>query len=82
MIDDTSQEFISRHIGPSKKDQERILEYIGSKSLDQLIQNTVPKNILLKDILILNPEIKNINFIYSLLDVNKYDNCETFEKKN
>ena len=37
------------NIIPSKKDQERILEYIGSKSLDQLIQNTVPKNILLKD---------------------------------
>ena len=49
MIDDTSQEFINRHIGPSKKDQEKILDYIGSKSLDQLIQNTVPKNILLKD---------------------------------
>ena len=49
MIDDTSQEFISRHIGPSKKDQEKMLDYIGSESLDQLIQNTVPKNILLKD---------------------------------
>ena len=48
MIDDTSKEFINRHIGPSKKDQEKILNYIGSKSLDQLIQNTVPENILLK----------------------------------
>ena len=28
---------------------EKILNYIGSKSLDQLIQNTVPKNILLND---------------------------------
>ena len=49
MIDDTSKEFINRHIGPSNKDQEKILDYIGSKSLDQLIQNTVPKNILLND---------------------------------
>ena len=49
MIDDTSKEFINRHIGPSNKDQEKILNYIGSKSLDQLIQNTVPKNILLND---------------------------------
>ena len=49
MIDDTSQEFINRHIGPSNKDQEKILDYIGSKSLDQLIQDTVPKNILLND---------------------------------
>ena len=49
MIDDTSQEFIYRHIGPSKKDQEIILNYIGSKSIEDLITNTVPKNILLKD---------------------------------
>ncbi len=49
MIDDTSQEFINRHIGPSKEDQKKILNYIGSKSLDDLIQNTVPENILLKD---------------------------------
>ena len=28
MIDDTSQEFIKRHIGPSKTDQNKILEYI------------------------------------------------------
>jgi len=48
MIDDTSQEFINRHIGPSKDDQVKILNYIGSKSLDQLIQDTVPENILLK----------------------------------
>ncbi len=49
MIDDTSKEFINRHIGPSKEDQDKILNYIGSKSLDELIQNTVPENILLKD---------------------------------
>jgi len=49
MIDDTSQEFINRHIGPSKNDQEKILNYIGSKSLDQLIQDTVPENILLRN---------------------------------
>jgi len=48
MIDDTSQEFIKRHIGPSNKDQEKMLDFIGNKSLDQLIENTVPENILLK----------------------------------
>ncbi len=49
MIDDTSKEFIYRHIGPSKEDQEKILDFIGSKSLDHLIKDTVPENILLKD---------------------------------
>ena len=48
MIDDTSQEFIKRHIGPSNEDQEKMLDFIGNKSLDQLIENTVPENILLK----------------------------------
>jgi glycine dehydrogenase len=42
MIDDTSQEFIKRHIGPSKDDQKKMLDYIGSKSLNQLIRDTVP----------------------------------------
>ena len=49
MIDDTTKEFINRHIGPSSEDQKKILEYIGSNSLDQLIEDTVPKNILLKE---------------------------------
>ena len=49
MIDDTSQEFIYRHIGPSKEDQLKMLEYIGYNSLQQLIKDTVPENILLKN---------------------------------
>ena len=49
MIDDTSKEFISRHIGPSTEDQKEMLKSISSKSIDNLIENTVPKNILIKD---------------------------------
>ncbi len=48
MIDNTSEEFIYRHIGPSKKDQSRMLDYIGQSSLNNLIKNTVPENILLQ----------------------------------
>ena len=43
MIDDTSQEFINRHIGPSKEDQSKMLDYIGSNSLKQLIKDTCSK---------------------------------------
>ena len=50
MIDDTTKEFINRHIGPSKSDQKKILEYIGSNSLEELIKDTVPENILLRDV--------------------------------
>ena len=49
MIDDTTKEFINRHIGPSNKDQKKMLEYIGSSSLEKLIKDTVPENILLKE---------------------------------
>ena len=49
MIDDTSKEFISRHIGPSSDEQKDMLKAISSKSIDNLIENTVPKNILIKD---------------------------------
>ena len=49
MIDDNSKEFIKRHIGPSEEDQSRMLQYIGYKSLEDLMENTVPEKILLKD---------------------------------
>ena len=49
MIDDTSKEFINRHIGSSEEEQNKMLSYIGSKSLDDLMRDTVPENILLKD---------------------------------
>ena len=49
MIDDNSKEFIKRHIGPSDEDQLKMLQYVGYNSLDELMQNTVPENILLKN---------------------------------
>ena len=52
MIDDNSKEFIKRHIGPSEEDQSKMLQYIGYKSLDDLMENTVPEKILLKDCLL------------------------------
>ena len=49
MIEDTSKEFIQRHIGPSVKDQDSMVKKIGAKSLNDLIDKTVPQNILIKD---------------------------------
>ena len=46
MIDDNSREFIRRHIGPSEKDIEKMLKVVGANSLDDLINKTVPENIL------------------------------------
>jgi len=49
MLHNSEKDFIKRHIGLKKKDEKKILSEIGHKSLDELISNTVPKNILLKD---------------------------------
>ena len=48
MIDDNSKEFIKRHIGPSEEEQSKMLKYVGHKSLQDLMENTVPEKILLK----------------------------------
>ncbi len=38
-------EFIKRHIGPNTQDTEKMLASIGVKSVDELIEKTVPSNI-------------------------------------
>ena len=41
-------EFIKRHIGPNDADTQKMLEAIGAKSLNELIEKTVPNIIRLK----------------------------------
>ncbi|MFM2337712.1 MAG: aminomethyl-transferring glycine dehydrogenase [Bacteroidota bacterium] len=45
LFDQQANEFIPRHIGPSQADTHKMLQTIGSESLAQLINNTVPPNI-------------------------------------
>jgi glycine dehydrogenase len=49
MLKSSQRDFISRHIGPSEEDQNKMLNELGFKSLDDLISKTVPENILLKE---------------------------------
>ena len=49
MLHNSERDFIKRHIGTSEEDQKKMLNQIGYKSLDDLINNTVPKKILFKD---------------------------------
>ena len=76
MIDDTSKEFIKRHIGPSEKDQKKILNYIGSKSIDQLMIDTVPNKILLKEKLKINQSMSESDALKKLKLISKKN--ETF----
>ena len=49
MLHNSERDFIKRHIGTSEEDQKKMLNQIGYKSLDDLINNTVPEKILFKD---------------------------------
>jgi glycine dehydrogenase len=49
MLKSSQRDFIRRHIGPSEEDQNKMLNELGFKSLDNLISKTVPENILLKE---------------------------------
>ncbi|MET1256138.1 aminomethyl-transferring glycine dehydrogenase [Aliikangiella maris] len=44
-----NQEFIQRHVGPDAKETERMLEYLGVSSLDELLEQTVPNKIRLAE---------------------------------
>ena len=65
MIDDNSKEFIKRHIGPSDDDQSKMLQYVGYNSLDELMQNTVPEKILLKDNLKIDQPLSENCLLYT-----------------
>ena len=49
MLKNAQKDFIQRHIGPSEEEQKIMLKELGYKNLDDLIANTVPEKILLKD---------------------------------
>ena len=41
--------FLLRHIGSHKKDIQRMLDSIGLNSIDELIEQTIPSSIRLKE---------------------------------
>lgn len=54
--------FANRHIGISEEDYPKMLEKIGVKSLDELIDRTIPTNIRLKEPLQLEPAMTEREF--------------------
>ena len=71
MIDDNSKEFIKRHIGPSPEDQLKMLKHVGYNTLDDLILNTVPEKILLKDELKINEPLSENDALKKLKSISK-----------
>ncbi len=42
-------DFVARHLGPTEQEQSEMLEHLRLKSLDELVQKTVPADILLEE---------------------------------
>ncbi len=69
--------FINRHLGPREKDLPEMFKAIGVKDMEQLIYETIPDNIRLKQPLQLPPamsETQFMNHIQKLADRNKVFN--------
>ncbi|NVK53063.1 MAG: aminomethyl-transferring glycine dehydrogenase [Flavobacteriaceae bacterium] len=66
--------FQLRHIGPNTKEQEQMLQTVKADSLEQLINETIPDNIRLKEDLELAPAMSEYEYlahIKELADKNK-----------
>ena len=48
MLHNSQKDFLKRHIGPSEEEQLKMIKKLDYKSLDNLIDNTVPEKIQFK----------------------------------
>ena len=71
MIDDNSKEFIYRHIGPSEEEQVKMLRAVGYKTLEDVMKNTVPEKILLKDELKIDNPLSENDALKKLKSISK-----------
>ena len=60
-MDTTS--FALRHIGPNSQDQKAMLNTIGITSIEQLVSETVPDDIRLKNELDLDPAMSEQEYL-------------------
>ncbi|MGK0422040.1 MAG: glycine dehydrogenase, partial [Polaribacter sp.] len=63
--------FQRRHIGPSKAEQATMLATIKAGSLEQLIDETVPDNILLKEPLDLEPAMSEYQYLAHIKELSE-----------
>lgn len=61
--------FASRHIGPRERDLEQMLKAIGVRSLDQLIDETIPQSIRLKSAPTLGSALSENDFLEDLRSI-------------
>jgi len=64
-----TDKFVARHIGPRDHEIEEMLKTIGVASMDQLIDETVPENIRLKEPLRLAKGLTERQYFRKILDI-------------
>lgn len=64
-----TDKFYSRHIGPRDHEIGHMLETIGVKSIDELIDQTIPKNIRLQQPLNLSPALSEAEFATKIKNI-------------
>jgi glycine dehydrogenase len=67
-------DFTRRHIGPDAAEQQSMLQTLNAESLDDLMRQTVPSNILLDDALSMSDsetEVEALNYLQGLARQNK-----------
>ncbi|MBM4157889.1 MAG: aminomethyl-transferring glycine dehydrogenase [Ignavibacteria bacterium] len=63
------EKFYDRHIGPDDNDIEKMLDVIGVSSLQELIEQTIPKDIFLKKRLNLGMGLSENDFLQYIRDI-------------
>lgn len=65
----TQNEFVSRHNGPNKADQQKMLQTVNAESLEQLIDQTVPAAIRLEKPLTLDAPMSESDMLVKLKQI-------------
>jgi glycine dehydrogenase len=68
-LNTSGAEFIKRHIGPNEADTEKMLTAIGVKTLDELIEKTIPSNIRLKKPMNIPEGLSEFEMLQSLKNI-------------
>ncbi|MFN8290447.1 MAG: aminomethyl-transferring glycine dehydrogenase [Chitinophagaceae bacterium] len=69
ILDQQANEFTQRHIGPNEADTRKMLKKTGAGSMDELINNTVPPAIRMKEELDIPPPMSEHEYLKHIKDV-------------
>ncbi|MFW5901061.1 MAG: aminomethyl-transferring glycine dehydrogenase [bacterium] len=64
-----SERFIDRHNGPREKDMEKMLEKIGLNSMDELIDQTIPKSIQMDEPMELDEPLTEYEYFQHIREI-------------